>query len=328
MQSYEGNRNPILPHPDTFQSYSLNTWSDQPVIGLTKPRSEKKFPTISEMPTGRTNKNNSLKLLSTSKKFETMKSASTNYENSNSNYKTKPCRHFEIGRCKLSGLCNFAHGKEELAYFQQMSKLENKTAFTDATLPYSQVSNPIQKIEKIEILLDEFYNEQKQLLKQLKFSSLNIKSGLVNTENNILQMENYMKHLYDSSVRYNEQIGQIMDIPKIVPEKIRSHPMKEVPEKNKRSRDIFVENFEELEMSQIEIVKKQFEFILKHLKKLPWKTGTINSIRLSHADFCFKDLKLKDTSRLLKMIVFDTSLDPQIKNACARIYEEALLINC
>ena len=30
------------------------------------------------------------------------------------NYKTKKCRHFETGRCKLAGLCNFAHGDEEL----------------------------------------------------------------------------------------------------------------------------------------------------------------------------------------------------------------------
>ena len=30
------------------------------------------------------------------------------------NYKTKKCRHFETGRCKLAGLCNFAHGDEDL----------------------------------------------------------------------------------------------------------------------------------------------------------------------------------------------------------------------
>ena len=30
------------------------------------------------------------------------------------NYKTKKCRHYETGRCKLAGLCNFAHGDEEL----------------------------------------------------------------------------------------------------------------------------------------------------------------------------------------------------------------------
>lgn len=30
------------------------------------------------------------------------------------NFKTKKCRHFETGRCKLAGLCNFAHGDEEL----------------------------------------------------------------------------------------------------------------------------------------------------------------------------------------------------------------------
>lgn len=30
------------------------------------------------------------------------------------NYKTKICRHYRSGKCKLAGLCNFAHGEEEL----------------------------------------------------------------------------------------------------------------------------------------------------------------------------------------------------------------------
>lgn len=30
------------------------------------------------------------------------------------NYKTKICRHYRSGKCKLAGLCNFAHGDEEL----------------------------------------------------------------------------------------------------------------------------------------------------------------------------------------------------------------------
>ena len=327
MKSFEGNRNNFFPKTDPFQSYMLNTRSDQPLTSLAKPRSEDKFLTVSENQHDGSNKNNSLKLFPTSKKFETMKSPSTNFENFNMNYKTKPCRHFEIGRCKLSGLCNFAHGKEELTHFQQLSKLENKTTVPDLTLPYSQVTNPIQKIEKIEILLDEFYNEQKQLLKQLKFLSLHIKSGSVNTENNILQMENYMKHFFESSVSYNQKIGQIMDIPKMVPGLIESSTLKEILVREKKPRDIFIENFEELEMYQVELVKKQYEFILKNLRKLPWKTGTINSIRLSHADFCFKDSKLKDTSRLLRMIIFDPNLDLHVRDACANIYEEALMIN-
>ena len=61
-----------------------------------------------------------------------------------SNFKTRICRHFELGKCKLSGLCNFAHGYSELDFYQKMAHLDEQSDRTIETCSKSRGETSIQ----------------------------------------------------------------------------------------------------------------------------------------------------------------------------------------
>ena len=39
------------------------------------------------------------------------------------NYKTKICRHYQVGKCKLGGLCNFAYGDVDIRKSRHMDSV-------------------------------------------------------------------------------------------------------------------------------------------------------------------------------------------------------------
>jgi len=75
------------------------------------------------------------------------------------NYKTKLCRHFELGRCKLAGLCNFSHGDDD--------GLNGKGPGGHRS--NSRVArNPLEtKFDDLEDRLERFAQKQKGLLRAM-----------------------------------------------------------------------------------------------------------------------------------------------------------------
>jgi len=269
--------------------------------------------------------NYSDKNLNTIKKFETMKAPSSNPNIQTMNYKTKPCRHFESGKCKLSGLCNFAHGQEELNFYQRMAKIDDKSLRTIETLSQLKVETSVQKIEKMEKLLENFYCQQRTMLEQLKNITLSIKSGSLKNEENISQMETNIINVYNSAVTYTQEIGKTMDILNH-PSKINEpSPYEEYDYSSGefQKQTPFVNIIDELGDDQLELVKQQIQFILFNLKNLPWKPTSPQYIRLYNAEMAYKNNQLLESSKNLQLIIFDKSLDQILSQACKRILDEA-----
>ena len=90
------------------------------------------------------------------------------------NYKTRVCRHFQIGRCQLGDLCNFAHGEEEARLYRERSfseRFDPKTPRSSNESTKNAANPNLLKVEKAENQLDVFYFQQKNILEKLKFSN-------------------------------------------------------------------------------------------------------------------------------------------------------------
>lgn len=104
------------------------------------------------------------------------------------NYKTKPCRHFDAGKCKLGGLCNFAHGDAELKLYRRKAH-EGDDAAKSSPLKSSTPNRPAHllsnssKIVYLEKYLDNFYETQKNLLERVKFLSLSLSAKSAGKKN-------------------------------------------------------------------------------------------------------------------------------------------------
>lgn len=247
------------------------------------------------------------------------------------NYKTKSCRHYESGKCKLSGLCNFAHGSEELNFYQKMARIDDKDLRTIETLSQSKVETSVQKIEKMETLLEDFYANQRQLLEQLKNFSLTIKLGCLKNDENITQMETTIISVYNSAVNYTQEIGRTMDIVKPVSKSQEVSPtiphfrlpVVENPPKNPH----FVELMDEWNEDQMETVKNQIGFILNSLRKLYAKDQTEFSASLSFAESAFKNNQMLEASKHLQKILYDKHLDSATFSLHKRIVEKAMSLH-
>ena len=150
------------------------------------------------------------------------------------NYKTRACRHFDAGKCKLGGLCNFAHGDAELKLYRRRAhEGVGAGAPSGPGLPAQpptpnkqQLLGNASKIAYLEDCLESFYETQKNLLEHVKFLSLDISSGRVDARKNsfafnnspqsqsdeqILAMEGHIANLYNSSVNYVQILNSVLD---------------------------------------------------------------------------------------------------------------------
>lgn len=97
------------------------------------------------------------------------------------NYKTKKCRHFEMGKCKLGGLCNFAHGNEDLRDNRPTDISIPALPKKIAKIPNLDINNSYEKILLLENKMNSAFESQKNLIGQLKQHTLNIQTMGVNS---------------------------------------------------------------------------------------------------------------------------------------------------
>ncbi len=246
----------------------------------------------------------------------------------NLNYKTKPCRHFELGKCKLSGLCNFAHGKDELNYYQGLSKIDEKSLKTIESVSQIRVETSIQKIEKMELFLEDFYQKQNQSLQLLKELSIGIKSGSFRNEENISKMESHIISLYNSAVMYTQEIGKTMEIVNF-PAKRWEYPEfypfgQQASLQNQNQ--MFSETFDECNEEQLELVKKRLFLILTKLQALPWNSKNEFNQIISKAQIAFNNNQLLEASKLVQLVLYDKNLDPFLAGLCRNILNETMTL--
>ena len=175
------------------------------------------------------------------------------------NYKTRLCRHYESGKCKLSGLCNFAHGPEELAFYQQLGKADEKSRKSNEFSTPQKHETSLQKIENMEKQLEKFYVQQRTYFKNLKQFSSNLKLGQTKNEENLHQMEANIIGVYNSALSYTQEIGKIMEVSNL-PSKSSEH-MSYTDDQMKSQEPL--ENLEELNEEEAEYMKHQIYFMIK-----------------------------------------------------------------
>lgn len=244
------------------------------------------------------------------------------------NYKTKPCRHYESGKCKLSGLCNFAHGIEELNFYQRSARADDKSLRTIETLSHGRPETSVQKIEKMESFLEHFYTRQRSLLEQLKVLSASIKPGSPRNEESIGQMETAILAVYNSAVNYTQEVGRTMDILKH-PAKL-AEPVLFLEEPKDVAApprpDNFMDQIHEWDDRQLETVKKQIWFILNSLKGLHSKSSD-QARGLALAEAALLNNQMLEASRQLQQVLYDKSIDPATQLAHRKVFEQAMSLN-
>lgn len=243
------------------------------------------------------------------------------------NYKTKPCRHYESGKCKLSGLCNFAHGTEELHLYQRSARGDEKSLRTIETLSQNRPETSLQKIEKMEGFLEHFYTRQRTLLEQLKILSVSIKPGCPHNEDSISQMETNILAVYNSAVNYTQEVGRTMDLvkrPGRAPEPGTLEEGREAPVPPRSEH--FMETVQEWDERQLETVRKQIWFILDSLKTLHARTSD-HAKTLALAEAALRNSHMLEASRVLQQVLYDKSLDPVTASAHRRVFERAMSLN-
>lgn len=84
-------------------------------------------------------------------------------------FKTRICRHFEVGRCQMGDNCNFAHGSSDLKKGFQMRS--QKDAQNHQKVDRIEAPITRNKIAKLEEELDEFVALQTAKLDEINKSA-------------------------------------------------------------------------------------------------------------------------------------------------------------
>lgn len=319
--------------PQTVFSEIVNSkvfTSSHPTQQLAKPKSEQRIPSFDKSAYPGTPNIFSEKMINEYPSNDKKTPLIVNSNVSALNYKTRSCRHFESGKCKLSGLCNFAHGIEELNFYQRVAKIDEKSLKTIDTLSSNKFETSIQKIEKMENQLENFFSSQKQMLEKLKLLSVNIKCGSLKSEESISQMETTIITVYNSAVNYAHNIGKTMDIfnnqnkpspSDVFPLKVENKKKDEFEEMGKKT-DIH-ELLENSDDNQFEVIKKQIGFIISRLERINIQPESQAFAILKKAENAYYNNKLLESSRYLQQILYDPNADQESVMVYRKIIEQA-----
>lgn len=103
--------------------------------------------------------------------------------NNLNNYKTKICRHFQVGKCKLGEHCNFAHGGQDVKESKHTDSYNMNSNQDSSQYNAQQNSNTYDKVLLLENRMDATFNTQRLLLSQLKQLCQNNQSQRGSTRN-------------------------------------------------------------------------------------------------------------------------------------------------
>lgn len=210
------------------------------------------------------------------------------------NYKTKKCRHFDMGRCKLASFCNFAHGDEELRMYR------NDAATSSENSKASQENNSL-KLQQLEQNLEFFSHTQALILEQLKSLALSFDSSNGQySEQSVGQIEECVKRFHKSAEKYSETISKLTEGKKTEIEE---------PETNQG------------ESEGDEQTKAQLQFLIAKLRPIHARNPKVVDI-LARAE-CVLDSNVFQAATLLEEIIYDKSLSKGFEAVHKNILNEA-----
>ena len=88
--------------------------------------------------------------------------------NNLNNYKTKICRHYQVGKCKLGTLCNFAHGDVDVRESRHTDSGVQSQHDSSAMGGNTHGGDAYERILLLENRMDATFVTQRALLAQLK----------------------------------------------------------------------------------------------------------------------------------------------------------------
>ena len=251
------------------------------------------------------------------------------------NYKTKRCRHFDSGKCKLGGLCNFAHGDEELRQFKRQDSVRTDVLTPLDKLPNINLQNSTQKIKFMEACLENFHAHQKNILEQLKFLTLSLNApGNANSDEQVTCIENNIINIYNEAVNYVHTVNKVMDIGVgdtkcSMAEVLNDNPLSPISSKKNSKTEKEYSSLSEIldNGEEFKSMKVQMEFILTQLRKLYSSASSLTSRKaaqlfapvLDKAEDALGNNKVVEASQWLQQVLYDPSLTQKLRNAHQKI---------
>lgn len=283
----------------------------------------------------------------------------SNYSLQPANYKTRVCRHFKAGKCRLGNLCNFAHGDDEAQFYIQQEKVRKNS---DSKVPRQQnfsngSSNPeplreqcAKKVAYAEAQLEAFYQQQKMLLERLKFQLLTAPFGCspVLSKEQAFSVDTQLNEFYNHSVNFTDLLHKTLEIemPLDSIQPINCGPalnFSHLSSKNTESMSVSSkpygknswelndeENKEELPQNDNEdsdsedeekmSVRFQMIFILERLKELH---GNRIAEKLECARSQLSSGRLVEAAQQLQSVLYEPGLPTELQRSHKAIVEEA-----
>ena len=210
-------------------------------------------------------------------------------------------------------------------HYQKLAQQEDQSDRTIETCSQSRGETSIQKIDKMRLILDQFYQEQRRLIEQMKLLSVNIKSGTLRNDETLSRMENSISNLYKGAVQYTNDIGRMMDVtslPNISSEFMfeQEHSRRTAEKPPKQTA---IDIIDDLDEPKLELIKQQLNYIIINLEKLPLKQKSQQYSDLVSAKSAFDNNQLLEASKKLEKILFDKSMEAPLAEACKQIYSDA-----
>lgn len=176
------------------------------------------------------------------------------------NYKTKKCRHFELGRCKLAGFCNFAHGEAELRLYRGEAPPAGKSGEFSAFF----FENSGQKIHLLQNNLDEFARTQSAILKKMRENLEIWEISDPKTQPKFEQNLAFFRQQFsDSAGYYLEVVSQLTQAPSIASQRSDEATLELSDEKTREKIDFFINELSNIHQCDPVVLKK-----LKKAKKV------------------------------------------------------------
>ena len=208
----------------------------------------------------------------------------------NHNYKTRRCRHFDMGRCRLGGMCNFAHGNEELNRYRN----EFASAAQPGDIAEVVFAGNSQKILALEKSLEEFTATQKALLQHLRQLTQSLEGPATPAaEANTNSIDDCLQRLHQTSLKYADTLAKLA--------------------LNKREPSSSFDPEEKL--------KRQIEFLAARLKQLHKENKSCCEIIAKAEELI--PLNVAEAAVQLEKVIYSSSVDRITQAAHKNLIEEA-----
>ena len=250
------------------------------------------------------------------------------------NYKTRRCRHFDAGRCRLEELCNFAHGEEDVRLCGErelhLDLLTHLKPIRVGGLSRASLEDNAHRAQLLTAHLEEFYASQKSCMEQLKFLAARLKSSARESgaDEQIQLIEENIVKLIAGSLEYARTLKRVMNIQQseapLLPFESFCEAEKIVTGKQSEAIPVNAPEPKAARADKtVSPMKLQMLFILQKLRELHSESNPVFKEELRKARAALAHEKVLKASQLLQKILYHPGLEESLKQAHLKIIQEA-----